>query len=66
MIKAYAADEDPLIRKATALGLGIITTEPELGIGAVLGEAYWGTAPLMHDECIVTGLATSLLLRFGH
>lgn len=66
LIKPYVSDEDPLVRKAAALGLGIITTEPELGVGTVLGEAFWCSAPLNHDECIVTGLAVSLLLRYGH
>ncbi len=65
LITPFASDEDDEIRKASALGLGIINTEPELGIGTVLGEVFWGTAPLNHDECIATGIAASLLLRYG-
>ncbi|MBD3405209.1 MAG: hypothetical protein GF411_03620 [Candidatus Lokiarchaeota archaeon] len=59
------ASEDPVIRKGAALALGISLSEVELDIGVILGESFWGTTPLTHDECIVAGVASSIMLRYG-
>ncbi|TXT54640.1 MAG: hypothetical protein BAJATHORv1_60137 [Candidatus Thorarchaeota archaeon] len=59
------ASEDPVIRKGAALALGISLSEVELDIGVILGESFWGTTPLTHEECMVAGAASSIMLRYG-
>ncbi len=65
LISQYTTNEDDVVRRGAALALGVATSEVNLTEGVVIGESFWGHMPLMYDECIVAGLASSMLLRYG-
>jgi len=66
LLKEFQESPDDPARQGAAIAFGLASKEIEIQHGVVIGEALWGSTPFTREECLVLGMAMSLMVRFGY